>query len=76
MQASGLTANQISFQEEVWPQIIRPLGYDSGIRQLERTLMGVARKAAKKMLEENTDHITITTENIKHFLPDDLGTMS
>jgi ATP-dependent Lon protease len=76
LKASGLTENQLSVQDEVWPQIIRPLGYDSGIRQLERTLMGVCRKAARIMLEEGKNHIIITTENVKHYLPDDLGTLS
>lgn len=76
LKASGLAENQVSFQEEVWAQLIRPLGFDSGIRQLERTLMGVARKAAKKMLEEGANHIAVTTENVKYFLPDDLGTLS
>ena len=76
VKASGLKENQVVVQDGVWKQIIRPLGYDSGIRQLERTLTGVCRKVAKKIITEGLTHVTITPENVKGFLPQDLGILS
>ena len=36
--ATGLGEDQLVFTDDVWPFIIRPLGFDAGIRELERTL--------------------------------------
>lgn len=71
-QASGLTENEIIIDENVWPGIIRPLGYDSGIRSLERTIETVCRKVARLIVEGKMDKqssMHITSENIKQFLP-------
>jgi ATP-dependent Lon protease len=34
--ATGLNETQLSFSDTVWGVLIRPLGFDAGIRQLER----------------------------------------
>lgn len=66
---SGLTAEQITIDEEVWPNIIRPLGFDSGIRSLERTVEGICRKAARIIVEGQAQSIHLNQTNIKEFLP-------
>lgn len=69
---SGLLDNQLVIDENVWPFIIRPLGFDSGIRSLERTIEGVCRKAARMIVEGKVpagSYIHITGENYKQFLP-------
>ncbi|TSC65884.1 MAG: Uncharacterized protein CEO21_309, partial [Microgenomates group bacterium Gr01-1014_80] len=38
---AGLQPGQITVDEGVWPAIIRPLGFDAGIRSLNRTLEGL-----------------------------------
>src|SRR3989344_5648855 len=38
---AGLTSAQLTIEDAVWPQIVRPLGFDSGIRTLERTIQGI-----------------------------------
>jgi ATP-dependent Lon protease len=68
-QQTGLSETQITVDEVVWPQIIRPLGFDSGIRSLERTIGGVCRKAARLLVEGKAQSVKITTENLKEFLP-------
>jgi len=65
----GLPEGTISLDNEVWPQIVRPLGFDSGIRTLERTIEGVVRKVAKLIVEGKGKTFRITTQNIKEFLP-------
>lgn len=65
----GLKPEQLTLQEELWPKIIRPLGYDAGIRTLDRTLQAVCRKAARKIVEGQGKKFILTSANIKDFLP-------
>ncbi len=70
--ASGLTDGQLVIDDSLWPNIIRPLGFDSGIRSLERTIETMCRRVARlivegKMAKDGSMHIT--GENIKQFLP-------
>ncbi len=65
----GLKKEQVTIADEVWPNIIRPLGYDSGIRSLDRTISGICRKAAQMIVEKQTQVVTVTNANIKQFLP-------
>ncbi|MEK7559592.1 MAG: AAA family ATPase [Patescibacteria group bacterium] len=69
---SGLHEDQLTIDENVWEHIIRPLGFDAGIRSLERTIEGICRKAAKMIVEGKVpsgSYIHITAENYKQFLP-------
>jgi len=69
---TGLSQNQLTIDDSVWPFIIRPLGFDAGIRSLERTLEGVCRKAARLIVEGKVpqgSYVHITSENYKQFLP-------
>jgi len=69
---TGLSDNQLAIDDSVWPFIIRPLGFDAGIRSLERTLEGVCRKTARLIVEGKVpqgSYIHITSENYKQFLP-------
>lgn len=65
----GLEKEWIKIDEEVWPKIVRPLGYDAGIRTLERTINGICRKVAKMIVEGKAKSLHITVENMKDFLP-------
>lgn len=71
MHQSGLENGQISISDTVWPVIIRPLGFDSGTRSLERTLETMARRVARMIVEGKFDkngRMVITEENIKQFI--------
>lgn len=65
----GILDNQLSIDETVWPGIIRPLGFDSGIRSLERTIEGVCRRAARMIVEGKIQAVHISNENVKEYLP-------
>ena len=69
MKESGVPENALTIQEDVWPSLVRPLGFDGGIRTLQRTIEGVVRKAAKEVVEGKTDRIVITKDNVKDYLP-------
>ncbi|MBI2036037.1 AAA family ATPase [Candidatus Microgenomates bacterium] len=66
---AGLAQGQLTIADSVWPQIVRPLGFDSGIRTLERTIQGICRKVARMIVEGKGQTFTITPENVKEFLP-------
>jgi len=65
---TGLTEQQIIVDEPVWSAVIRPLGFDSGIRSLERTIEGMCRKVARTIVEGKAQSVQITAENVKSFL--------
>jgi len=69
LKESGLAQNQIIIDDTLWPNIIRPLGFDSGIRSLERTIEGVCRKVARQIVEGKAQSVHLTAQNIKEFLP-------
>lgn len=66
---AGLTENQITVDDDVWPNIVRPLGFDSGIRTLERTVNGICRKVARQIVESHVQNVHITATNVKQYLP-------
>lgn len=69
IQEAGLNERDLEIDEDVWPKIVRPLGYDAGIRTLGRTINGVCRKVARMKVEGKGESFHITTENIKQFVP-------
>lgn len=69
LKVTGMPSEAITFDEEVWEQITRPLGFDAGIRTMERTINAIVRKAAKKMVLGQGQQFQITKENIKEYLP-------
>ncbi|HLE49270.1 MAG TPA: AAA family ATPase [Patescibacteria group bacterium] len=69
LKESGLREGDLVINDDVWPQIVRPLGFDAGTRTLERTIKGVARKVARLIVEGKGDKFILTPQNIKEFLP-------
>ena len=68
MDEAGIERDMLKINEETWPQIIRPLGFDAGIRSLERTLQGICRKVAKKMVEGEKGPFNISQDNLGEYL--------
>ncbi|OGJ21580.1 MAG: hypothetical protein A2804_02230 [Candidatus Pacebacteria bacterium RIFCSPHIGHO2_01_FULL_46_10] len=66
---AGLKPEQLMIEEALWPQIVRPLGYDAGIRTLQRTIKGIARKSAKQIVEGSLQQVVMNQTNIKEYLP-------
>jgi len=69
LKAAGLPDGALQISDDLWPTLVRPLGYDSGIRTLERTIDGVVRKVARMMVEGKGNSFTITQGNVREFLP-------
>lgn len=68
LKASGLTGENLTIDEGLWPTLVRPLGYDAGIRSLERTINSLCRKVARMVVEDKGKNFHITEGNIKEFL--------
>lgn len=69
IKSAGLDPETFKIDDALWPKIVRPLGFDSGIRTLERTIEGMVRKTAKIIVEKPGTQTIITEENLKQFLP-------
>ena len=69
MKASGLPGESLIIDDDVWANIVRPLGYDAGIRTLERNIDGVVRKVARILVEGKAQSVHVTSQNVKEFLP-------
>ncbi len=72
----GLSEQQLQFTDDVWDLIINPLGFDAGIRQLERNLTKVARKVAKRIVQGIATSVTISPQNFREFIPQDIDVYS
>lgn len=66
---AGLTEQNLIVDEAVWAGVIRPLGFDSGIRSLERTIQGMCRKVARQLVEGTVTTVRVTDANLKEYLP-------
>ncbi len=68
MRQSGLTPENLTIDDAIWPRLVRPLGYDAGIRSLERTINGICRKVARMIVEGRGTQVHIDENNIKNFV--------
>lgn len=68
MKEAGIRENDLVIDDEVWAQVVRPLGFDAGMRTLERTIQQITRKVARMMVEGKTGSVKISTENLKQFI--------
>lgn len=76
LQSLKISSEYIQINDIVWPMIIRPVGFDAGIRQLERNIATIVRRAARMIIEGHQIPIVINQENLKQFLDVDQGPLS
>ncbi|MBL7078601.1 AAA family ATPase [Candidatus Shapirobacteria bacterium] len=69
LKEASFTEKELVIADECWSKIVRPLGYDAGVRTLKRTVEGVVRKVAKLIVEGKKKSVFVNLENIKEFLP-------
>lgn len=71
LREANIPEGTILIDEKVWRNIVRPLGYDAGIRTLQRTIFGLVRKVAKLIVEGKGDKFVINEQNVKEFIISD-----
>lgn len=64
----GVERRLLEISDDIWPHIIRPLGFDSGIRSLQRSLQTICRKLARKVVEGSIGPFKINAENLGEYL--------
>ncbi len=69
IEKAGLNNEELEIDPSLWPNIVRPFGFDSGIRSLNRTLDAIARKVAKEIVEDKTKKVYLNQDNLKYYLP-------
>lgn len=65
---NGLTAQQLSVSDNALRMIIEGYTREAGVRELERKLGEICRKAAREILKKPDRHIRITGQNLERYL--------
>lgn len=65
---AGIDSSLLLIDESTWPHIIRPLGFDSGIRSLQRSLQEICRKVAKKVVLGEKGPFNINGQNLGEYI--------
>lgn len=66
--ANGLEEKQLTIQNHALRKIISGYTKEAGVRNLERKIGQICRKAAREILEDGEEKISITTKNLEHYL--------
>jgi ATP-dependent Lon protease len=65
---NGITPEQIEFPEDAVRWLVRHYTREAGVRKLEQVLGTVCRKQARRVVEGNTEKLTVTRDTLKEFL--------
>ena len=66
--AHGLAAGAVEVPEKILRTLIRTHTREAGVRELERKLAAVCRKAARRVVQGRTTRVRLTTHNLEEFL--------
>lgn len=66
--ANGLKEGQIEFSDGAVNEIISGYTMEAGVRNLERKIDAVCRKAAVKFADGNSENISVSADNVEDFL--------
>ena len=66
--ANGLTGKQLSLGAASIQHIIRDYTREAGVRNLERKIATVCRKAARKIVEDGVAKVSVTPAHLKDYL--------
>ena len=66
--ASGISEQQLGITEEILGEIINKYTREAGVRELERSIAKICRKAAVKIVKDSEISIKLEPENISEYL--------
>ncbi|SMX42817.1 endopeptidase La [Actibacterium lipolyticum] len=64
----GLRKGEFEVSDEALNEIIRTYTREAGVRNLERELAKLARKAVTKIVKKDEEHVVVTDDNLEEFL--------
>lgn len=70
LEEAGVNPDQLVIEDDLWIKITRQLGYDSGIRSLERTIRNIIFRVARLIVSGRGERFVLNQDNIKSFLPE------
>ena len=68
LEKHGITNEQLSFSKKAIWKIAHNYTKEAGVRQLEREIGNICRKAAKELLTTEKEKVTVTDRNLHKFL--------
>jgi len=69
LKENGIKSEQIKIDDSAYKEVIRRYTREAGVRNLERNMATICRKAAVGVVENGPDHVTeLTSENVVNFL--------
>ena len=68
LERNGLTGEMLSFSDKALEKIIHNYTRDAGVRNLERRIGEICRKAAREFLEKKRKSVHITEGNLQKYL--------
>ena len=68
MEINGIQKNQLSIQTPALRNIINQYTKEAGVRSLERKIGQICRKAAREIMENGKEKVTVNTRNLETFL--------
>ncbi|MDQ2903253.1 MAG: endopeptidase La [Chloroflexota bacterium] len=64
----GLTPEQLKISQTVMQHIVTGYTREAGVRNLERQLAAICRKAARRIIEKPNTHLRLTVPNLESYL--------
>ena len=68
MKGHGLKKGEFKLQDDALKEIIRTYTREAGVRNLEREIAKLSRKAVTEIVRGNTKQVTVTPGNLEHYL--------
>ncbi|HLR65175.1 MAG TPA: endopeptidase La [Pseudogracilibacillus sp.] len=65
---NGLTKGQLQIRDDAFMTLIRRYTREAGVRQLERTIATICRKAAKLIVSEESKRVIVTEKRLEDML--------
>jgi ATP-dependent Lon protease len=64
----GLKKSQLQFKDDAILKLVRNYTREAGVRNLERQIAGLCRKAAKQIVSSEKKKVVLTAKNLEEFL--------
>ncbi len=68
LKGAGLDPRLIQIAPDTWEAIVRPLGFDGGIRSLKRNITNIVGRIARKVVEGNRGPFIINQQTVGQYL--------
>lgn len=67
LKSAGLSPGNLTIEESLWEHMVRPLGYEPGIRSLERLIETMVRRVAYLVVSGKGSNFYLNENNYKNF---------